>query len=90
MAIEEASRTGGIWFSVEICEGIAGEVAIGAISSWTLRSKICDDAGECKRGEDWIPREGEEGIWGEAARATPAAGGEAMGDIEREEVAVGC
>jgi hypothetical protein len=40
MASDDASRTGGIWFSVWIWEGIAGEFVMGRELSCTSRSKI--------------------------------------------------
>ena len=52
MAIEEASRTGGMWFSVVMWEGMAGEAVVARPSSWTLRSKIWEEAGEMGRGEE--------------------------------------
>ena len=62
MASEEASRTGGIWFSVCMWDGMAGDVGRIALSC-TSRSNICDPAGELIRGdEDWSPRPGEEGV----------------------------
>lgn len=61
-AADEAPRIGGIWFSVMICEGIDGEACAGEKSSWTFRSKICDEAGECRRGEaERNPRLGDDG-----------------------------
>ena len=60
MASDEASSTGGIWFSVEKWEGIAGE--LGRRLSWTSRSKIWEPAGETTRGD-------------EAERARPGDGG---------------
>lgn len=45
IAAEEASSAGGIWFSVNIWEGIEGEVCKGCMSSWTSRSNIRDDVG---------------------------------------------
>ncbi len=62
IASEEASRTGGIWFSVCIWDGMAGEVGSRALSC-TSRSNICDPAGEVIRGdEECSRRPGEEGV----------------------------
>jgi hypothetical protein len=52
IASEEASSTGGIWFSVWMCDGIAGEFGTGTELSCTSRSNICDPAGDAMRGED--------------------------------------
>lgn len=61
MASEDASRTGGIWFSVCMCDGMAGEVG-RIVLSCTSRSNIWDPAGELMRGDgEWSPRPGEEG-----------------------------
>lgn len=51
MASDVASKAGGIWFSVMMCDGIEGDACGTDTSSCTLRSKIIDDAGECVRGE---------------------------------------
>lgn len=51
IASEEASRTGGIWFSVWMCDGIAGELG-GKVLSCTSRSKIWEPAGDTTRGEE--------------------------------------
>lgn len=57
IASDVASRAGGIWFSVRMCEGICGDACGTATSSCTFRSKIIEEAGECVRGEaDRIPR----------------------------------
>lgn len=50
IASDVASRAGGMWSSVTICEGIWDDAWAGA-SSWTFRSNIIEDAGECVRGE---------------------------------------
>lgn len=48
MASDDASRAAGMWSSVLMCAGIAGDGS----GSCTLRSNICDEAGECRPGED--------------------------------------
>ena len=47
MASDDASRAAGMWSSVLMCAGIAGDGS----GSCTLRSNICDEAGECRPGE---------------------------------------
>jgi hypothetical protein len=44
-----------------MCVGIAGELGPRTALSWTSRSKICEVAGEDRRGEPENPRPGEEG-----------------------------
>ena len=61
MATDEASRTEGIWFSVVMCAGMAGEAEAYKPSSCTLRSKICEDAGDPIRGEEGMTRLGDVG-----------------------------
>ena len=61
MATDEASRTEGMWFSVVMCAGMAGEAEAYRPSSCTLRSKICEDAGDPIRGEEGIMRLGDVG-----------------------------
>lgn len=77
MALEASSSTGGIWFSVAMCEGMAGEACAGTTSSCTLRSKIRDEAGDVTRGEAAWSRPGEFGkYFGEAARGGGILDGE--------------
>jgi hypothetical protein len=42
-----------------MCDGMEGEAWEGTISSWTLRSKIWEDAGEWIRGDEWMGSLGE-------------------------------
>lgn len=46
IASVDASNAGGMWFSVVICAGIAGEAVTRGPSSCTFLSNICDEAGE--------------------------------------------
>lgn len=55
IAIEEASKAAGMWSSVCMWAGIAGELS----GSCTLLSKIWLDAGECRPGEDERTRRGD-------------------------------
>lgn len=50
-----------MWFSVWMCVGIAGELALRTALSCTSRSKICEVAGEDNRGEPEKPRPGDDG-----------------------------
>ena len=59
-----------MWFSVAIWLGIAVGTADGArLSSWTLRSKICEEAGDATLGDDESTRRA-----GEVGALIPAAG----------------
>lgn len=87
MASEDASSTGGMWFSVWMWDGMAGDAGTCTVVSWTSRSNICEPAGDAIRGEDeyrlrcgdegdrygWFARFGDIGVAGCTLWATGCA-----------------
>ena len=64
IARDEASRTAGMWSSVWMCAGMAGDNSLGTTDSCTLRSKICESA---RVEVDWLEAKAKGKRVGEAA-----------------------
>lgn len=63
-----------------MCDGMAGDAWAGSTSSCTFLSNICEDAGECGRG-DIVEATGEAAITGRAwCEAALRRSGERKGD----------